>query len=86
MLLVVDDRADRTRLAADARALTRAAAPEIASPEIVVEVGATRAELASVGPFTVDAHSKKPLTIALALLLAAIAALAGYVAVRATRR
>jgi len=86
VLVVIDDRADRAATARDARALVRAAAPEIAAPEIVVEVGAPRAELAKVGPFTVEAGSRGLLRGVLGALLAAIAALAGYVALSAAGR
>ena len=85
VLVVIDDRADRAATGRAARALVRAAAPEIAAPEIVVEVGAPRAELATVGPFTVEAGSRDLLRAALGALLAVIAALAGYVALSAAR-
>lgn len=85
ILIVVDDKTDRAATARDALLLARAAAPEIAAPAIVVEVGATRAELAKVGPFTVEASSRGPLRGVLAALLLAIAALAGYVALRLRR-
>lgn len=79
LVLVVDDRADRTRLRTTARALSQALAPEL-EPVIVVEVGVKRAELATVGPFTVEASSKPALKAVLALALAVIAALAAWIA------
>jgi hypothetical protein len=79
-LIIVDDRADRAAITREARAL---APPEIT--DIVIEIGAARADLATVGPFTVDARSKNLLRGVLGALLAAIAALAGYVAVSAAR-
>lgn len=79
IVVIVDDRADRTRIDASARSLTRALAPTV-EPTIVVEVGAHRAELATVGPFTVEASSKSALKGTLALALLLIAALAGWLA------
>jgi hypothetical protein len=79
LVVIVDDRADRARLAVHARSLARAAAPEI-EPTIVIEVGATRAELATVGPFTVETGSKRALKATLVFALAAIAALAAWIA------
>jgi hypothetical protein len=87
IVLVVDDRADRARLEASSKALARALAPA-STPTVVIDVGAIRPELATVGPFTVAASSKSALKIALAAALAAIAALAGLFAwsYRAARR
>jgi len=79
LVIVVDDRADRTRIDTSARSLARAIAPAI-EPTVVVEVGAHRADLATVGPFTVEAASRGPLKAALAVALALIAALAGWLA------
>ena len=79
IVLVVDDRADHVRLETQTRALARAVAPDV-DPTIVVEVGAKRAQLASVGPFMVEASSKKPLKAVLAIALAVIAALAMWIA------
>lgn len=79
LVIVVDDRADRPQIAASARTLVRAVAPA-AEPAVVVEVGARRAELAKVGPFTVEAASRGGLRATLALALAAIAVLAGWLA------
>ncbi|HSK02488.1 MAG TPA: hypothetical protein VK932_14645, partial [Kofleriaceae bacterium] len=62
------------------RAIARAIAPEVAAPAIVVEAGARRPRLASVGPFTVEAASQAPLRAALAAALALIAALAAWIA------
>ena len=78
LVIVVDDRTDRARLAATARSLARAIVP--AEPTVVVEVGVERPELAAVGPFRVVASSKGPLKAALAGALAMIAALAGWIA------
>jgi len=86
ILVVIDDKADRGATLRDARALVRAVAPEIAEPQIVVEVGAVRAQLATVGPFTVEAGSRGLLRGVLAALLALVAALAGYVAWRLAPR
>lgn len=85
ILVVIDDKADRVATTRDARALVRAAAPEIANPEVVVEVGAVRAELATVGPFTVEARSRGLLRGVLGTLLALVAALAGWIAISAAR-
>ncbi len=86
VLLVVDDEADRAAVARAATALVRAAAPEITSPEVIVEVGAHRPALATVGPFTVEERSRGPLRAALAIALAAIAGLAAWIAVRERQR
>ena len=80
VVVVIDDAADRPAVIDAATRLVRATAPQIAHPEIVVEVGAHRAELATVGPFTVEARSKRLLAAALIAGLALIAALAGFVA------
>jgi type III secretory pathway lipoprotein EscJ len=80
VLVVVDDKADRRAITRSAIALVRGTAPEIPEPEIVVELGATRPTLASVGPFTVEARSKSRLVGVLAAALATIAALAAWIA------
>jgi hypothetical protein len=85
VLIVIDDRADRAAVVRAATTLVHAAAPEIAAPAIVVEVGARRAELAQVGPFTVEASSRGPLRAALASVLALIAGLAGWIAITSRR-
>jgi type III secretory pathway lipoprotein EscJ len=82
ILVVIDDKADRRAVTRSAIALVRGTAPEISEPEIVVELGATRPTLASVGPFTVEAGSKPKLVAALAMSFALIAALAGWLAWR----
>ena len=82
LLVVVDDRADRAAIARDARALFTGTAPEITDPQIAVEVGAIRPQLAKVGPFTVEAHSKQRLVTTLALALIALLGLAGWIAYR----
>lgn len=85
IVIVVDDRADRAAIADAARRLAHGTAPEIADPTIAVEVGATRPELARVGPFTVEARTKTALVATLAAALALIAALAGWLAYRYRR-
>ena len=82
ILVVVDDRADRTAIDRTAHALLHGTAPEIASPEIAIEVGAVRPTLAKVGPFTVEAHSKPRLVALLVAALGLLAALAGWIAWR----
>lgn len=85
IVIIVDDKTDRAAIATTARALSRAATPELEST-IVVEVGATRPELAKVGPFTVEAGSRTPLRAVLAIALVAIIALAGWLAITSRRR
>jgi type III secretory pathway lipoprotein EscJ len=82
VLVVVDDRADRRAILRSAIALVRGTAPEIAEPAIVVELGATRPVLTSVGPLTVEAGSRRHVIAALAGLLALVAVLAGWIAWR----
>lgn len=82
VLVVVDDKADRAAIDRSARALVRGTIPEIADPQIAIEVGATRPALAKVGPFTVEARSKGPLVALLAVALGLVAALAGWIAWR----
>jgi hypothetical protein len=82
VLVVIDDRADRTSITRSALALVRGTAPEIQEPSIVIELGAVRPQLANVGPFTVEASDKPKLVALLALALALIALLAGFIAVR----
>lgn len=82
ILVVVDDKADRRAITRSAIALARGTAPEIAEPEIVVELGATRPTLASVGPFSVEARSKPTLVGVLAAVLGLVAALAAWIAWR----
>lgn len=84
-LIVVDDRADRAAVTAAATTLLRAAAPEVGAPEVMTMVGAHRAVLAKVGPFTVEAASKTALEAALIGALALIAGLAAWIAVRERR-
>ena len=85
LVIVVDDRADRAKIEASARTLARAITPAV-DPTIVVEVGVHRPALATVGPFTVAQSSKGPLKAALAIALALIAALAGWIAWTYRRR
>jgi hypothetical protein len=86
IVLVVDDHADRAALVTAARDLAHATAPEIPAPAIAIELGAVRPELAEVGPFTVEAHSKRRLQAVLAIALAAIAMLASWIAWRERQR
>jgi hypothetical protein len=80
IVVIVDDKADRAKLERLAGVLARAYVGGEVTPTVVVEVGAKRAELARVGPFSVEASSKRPLKIVLAIALAMIAALAGWIA------
>jgi type III secretory pathway lipoprotein EscJ len=82
VLVVVDDRADRAAIARASVALVRGTAPEILEPAIVVELGATRPQLVEVGPFTVEAGSRRRVVATLAAAFAVIAALAGWLAWR----
>jgi type III secretory pathway lipoprotein EscJ len=82
VVVVVDDKADRATIEMAARRLVHGAAPELVETSIAVEIGATRPELARVGPFTVDARSKSPLVAALASTFAVIALLACWIAWR----
>ncbi len=81
-VVIVDDQADRAAVRDSALRLVHAAVPEVPAPSIAIELGATRPELASIGPFTVAASSKRGLVAALAIALAVIAALAGFIAFR----
>ncbi len=85
LVVIVDDQADRDATKAAARSLIAVAAPSV-EPTIVVEVGAVRPVLAKVGPFTVEAGSKTRLKATLAISLAVIAALAGWIALRLRSR
>jgi type III secretory pathway lipoprotein EscJ len=80
VLVVIDDKADRRAVTRSAIALVRGTAPEIPEPEIVVELGATRPTLASVGPFMVEQRSKSKLVGVLAAALATICVLAAWIA------
>lgn len=82
VVVIVDDKADRAAIDRSTRALLHGTAPEIADPQIAIEVGATRPELATVGPFTVEARSKGRLVALLAAALGLVAALAGWIAWR----
>jgi type III secretory pathway lipoprotein EscJ len=82
VLVVVDDNADRRAIQRSAIALLRGTAAEIGEPAIVVELGATRPRLAQVGPFTVEASSKRRIVGSLAAAFGVIAALAGWIAWR----
>lgn len=80
MAIVVDDAADQAAIRRDALAL----APVPVT--IALEVGAKHVELATVGPFTVDAGSRLPLKVALSVMLALAAAGSGAMAVRLRRK
>lgn len=82
IVVVVDDKADQRAIMRSAIALVRGTAPEIPEPEIIVELGATRPTLASIGPFTVEARSKPKLVALLAVVFALVAGLAGWIAYR----
>jgi type III secretory pathway lipoprotein EscJ len=82
VLIVVDDKTDRRAVTRSAIALLHGTAPEIPDPEIVVELGAVRPQMASIGPLTVEARSKPKLVALLAIAFALIAGLAGWVAWR----
>lgn len=82
IVVVVDDKADQRAIKRSAIALVRGTAPEIPEPEIIVELGATRPTLASIGPFTVEARSKPKLVALLAVVFALVAGLAGWIAYR----
>lgn len=84
-LIIVDDQANRAAITQSATTLVRAAAPEITAPAILVEVGVVRPTLAKVGPFTVEAASKAKLKAVLAIALALIAGLAGWIAITSRR-
>ena len=82
VVVIVDDKADRATIERAKRVLLRGTAPDIADPQVAIEVGATRPELAKVGPFTVEARSKGRLVALLAAALGLIATLAGWIAWR----
>jgi len=82
IVVIVDDQADRNATIESTRRLASVAAPDV-MPTIVVEVGATRPTMASLGPFTVEARSKTPLKAVLAIAFALIAVLSGWIAWRA---
>lgn len=82
VLIVVDDAADRVAITRSASALVRGTAPEIDEPSIVVELGAKRPTLASVGPFSVEERDRPRLIVTLVLALVLVAVLAGIVAWR----
>ncbi len=86
IVLGVDDRADHATLDRDARALLHATAPSITDATVTITTTAVRPTLAKVGPFTVESSSKPLLVTTLALLLLAVAALAGVLAYRSRPR
>lgn len=86
IVVIVDDQTDRAAITRTAEVLYAATAPGLPRPAIVVEIGAHRPTLATVGPFTVEARSRGPLRVALAIALALIAALAAWVSVRERQR
>jgi type III secretory pathway lipoprotein EscJ len=86
VLVVIDDKADARAIQRSAIALVRGTAPEISEPSIVVELGAVRPALASVGPFTVEAKSKSRIVAAFAIALGLVVMLAAFVAWRERHR
>jgi type III secretory pathway lipoprotein EscJ len=82
ILVVVDDQADRHAVQKSAIALVRGTAPEIAEPAIVVELGAVRPALTTVGPFTVEVASKPRIVAVFAIALSLIVGLAALLAWR----
>ena len=86
VLVVVDDKADRAAVARSAAALVHGTAPEIGEPSVVVELGAVRADIAHVGPFSVETRSKPHIVATLAIALGLIALLSGYIAWFTRRR
>lgn len=78
--VIVDAPLYRPAAIAATTRLVRAAVPEVAHPEIVVEVAETRPTLANVGPFRVEASTKSRLMATLLTGLLLIAAMAGYIA------
>lgn len=86
ILIVVDDKADRRAIETSALALVRGTAPEIDEPAIAIALGAVRPELATVGPFTVEARSKARVVLGFASTLALVVMLAGYIAWRERER
>ncbi len=85
-VVIVDDRADRARVHDAAAALLRAAAPEVSSPTVIIEVGARRPQLATVGPFEVVASSKRGVQVSFAIVLGMLAAACGWIVVRERTR
>lgn len=81
IVVIVDEQTDKAATVDAVKRLAGAAAPGI-EPAIVVEVGATRPVMAKLGPFTVEARSRRPLQIALAIVLALLASISGAVAWR----
>lgn len=79
LVIVVDDKADRAAIERDARKLARVVAPEVVEPAMVISLGGLRPELANVGPFRVEASSRRPLLVAMFVALGAILAMAGWV-------
>ena len=86
IVVVVDDTADATTIKRSTIALVRGTAPEIPEPTIVVELGAIRPRLATLGPWRVEASARRGLITVLAAAFALVAGLAGYIAWRARRR
>ncbi len=85
ILIIVDDKADRSAIATAAQQLARGTAPEIAAPQIVVAVGEPRPDITRVGPFAVERGSRRGLIATLAIALLLIAGLALGVASYARR-
>jgi type III secretory pathway lipoprotein EscJ len=90
VILTLAPGADAAAATDAARAAVVAAVPGLAADAIAVVAaappGPARAGLTRVGPFEVDAGSRRPLQLALAAALVAIAALAGWVVALELRR
>jgi type III secretory pathway lipoprotein EscJ len=80
VVLVIDDHADRAALTSSVRDIVQASAPEIAEPKIAIAFGWHRPELATVGPFTVEAGSAGRLRAVLAIAFGALALCASWIA------
>jgi len=86
-VIAVDDKADPDQLRAATTRLARATVPELPGAALPIEINAVvrRPVIAKVGPFSVEASSRTPLKITLALGCLAIAALAAAIALAARR-
>lgn len=90
VILTLAPGADAAAATDAARAAVVAAVPGLAADAVAVVAaappGPARAGLTRVGPFEVDAGSRRPLQLALAAALVAIAALAGWIVALELRR
>ena len=86
-VIAIDDAAAPEAIRAAATRLARATLPELPSADLAIEIAATvhRPVVAKVGPFSVEESSRAALRATLALGCAAIAGLAGALALRARR-